>query len=104
MTTNYARGRAFEYRVRDIFGDLNYVVLRSAGSHTPIDLIAIDVNGKVLFIQCQRGRWFAKEKLVELCKVARRAHTIAVIACRSKQRGKVDFYQLKGSRKISFEP
>jgi hypothetical protein len=104
MTTNYARGRAFEYRVRDIFIGLDYLVLRSAGSHTPIDLIAIDVHRKVLFIQCQRGRWFAKAKLAELRKVANRVHATAVIACRSKQRGKVDFYELKGNRKMIFSP
>lgn len=104
MTTNYARGRAFEYKVRDIFIALDYLLLRSAGSHTPIDLIAINGDGGVLFIQCQTGRWFAKAKLDELRKVARRAHATAVIACRSKQRGQTDFYDVTGKRKIPFEP
>ena len=104
MTTNYARGRALEYRVRDILVGLDYLVLRSAGSHSPVDLIAIDRDGGVLFVQCQRRKWIAKAKADELIKCARRCKVKAVLACLAKTRGKTDFYQLKGSRKIPFVP
>lgn len=104
MTTNYARGRAFEYRVRDYLITLGYVVLRSAGSHTPIDLIAIFGDGEILFVQCQRRKSMPQAKVDELIKIARRAQAVAVQACLSKQRGKVDFYELKGNRKILFSP
>ena len=104
MTTNYARGRALEYRVRDILLGLDYLVLRSAGSHTPVDLIAINRDGGVLFVQCQRRKWMSKAKAGELVRHARRVRVTAVLACLAKIRGKVEFYQLKGSRKIPFAP
>ena len=39
--TNYARGRAFEYRVRNELRRKGYVVIRSASSKGAADLVAI---------------------------------------------------------------
>ncbi|MGH1574344.1 hypothetical protein ACRAWG_31445 [Methylobacterium sp. P31] len=52
--TKYRFGRQFEYRVRDHLKSLGYVALRSPGSRTPIDIMAVR-PGVVLFIQCKRG-------------------------------------------------
>ena len=51
MATNYERGRSFEYRVRDDLISRGYVVMRSAGSRSPADLIA-GKPGKILLVQC----------------------------------------------------
>lgn len=48
--TNYQKGRRLEYRVKKHFEDKGYLVIRSAGSHSPIDLIAISPF-EVVFIQ-----------------------------------------------------
>lgn len=46
----YRRGARIEYIIKKIYEDDGYTVFRSAGSHGPADLVA--VNGKsVLFIQ-----------------------------------------------------
>ena len=63
MLTNYARGRNAEYYIMDILeSQLNCdCVIRSAGSHTPIDLIA--GNGKVVFaVQVKQGGHISKEE------------------------------------------
>ena len=41
VNRNYNNGRAFEYRVRDHFKAEGFEVFRTAGSHSPADLICI---------------------------------------------------------------
>lgn len=53
MTTNYNRGRTFEWKVRDALTADGYTVIRSAGSKTKADLICFK-PGQVLLIQCKR--------------------------------------------------
>jgi Holliday junction resolvase len=52
MATNYERGRAFEYRVKQYLEKQGYFVVRSAGSKFP-DLIAIK-HGKVLAVEVKK--------------------------------------------------
>lgn len=52
MTTNYARGAEFERRVKRHLETNGYTVLRSAGSKSPIDLIALK-PGAIVLIQCK---------------------------------------------------
>lgn len=52
--SQYALGRSFEYRTRDIFEKAGYFVFRSAQSRGVADLIAFK-KGEVLFIQCKRS-------------------------------------------------
>lgn len=53
MATNYSRGRAFEYAVRDALKDAGFVCIRSAGSKGSIDLIA-GRDGEILAVQCKK--------------------------------------------------
>lgn len=49
---NYRRGADFERRVQSYFQNRDYFVIRSAGSHSPIDLVALKA-GEVKLIQCK---------------------------------------------------
>ena len=52
---NYNNGRAKEYRImnKERARGIKYVI-RSAGSHSPIDIVSIDVNERVIrLIQCK---------------------------------------------------
>lgn len=51
MRTAYHRGRDLEYRVAREFRSAGYTVVRSAGSHTPFDLVVLSPR-KVLLVQC----------------------------------------------------
>lgn len=85
MTTNYARGRAFEYKVRDHCMSKEVgatYVMRAAGSHTLADLavffmagthdhavgheergVALTLVPRVWLVQCKRdGRLSAEER------------------------------------------
>jgi hypothetical protein len=44
---NYINGRAHEYRVRDRYTDQGYICARSAGSHSPFDVYAVQPAGPV---------------------------------------------------------
>jgi hypothetical protein len=53
---NYRNGRSKEYRIMDKFRKKDCVVLRSAGSHSIIDVVAIDpLNSKIYLIQSKVG-------------------------------------------------
>ena len=51
--TAYRRGARLEYLARDVLRQQGYVVVRSAGSHSPFDLIAVNER-QVLFIQVKK--------------------------------------------------
>ncbi len=54
--TAYRRGARLEYLARDRLRQQGYVVVRSAGSHGPFDLIAVNAQ-RVLLIQVkQKGQ------------------------------------------------
>ena len=64
--TNYQKGRYREYRCRDYLRELGYFVVRSAGSKTAADIIAISEND-VLVIQV-KSKGEAGKKAVEKLK------------------------------------
>jgi Holliday junction resolvase len=52
--SNYIKGRKKEYRVMNEERKKGNLVLRSAGSHSKIDIVCIDVRGRIIkFIQCK---------------------------------------------------
>ncbi len=53
--SGYADGRRLEYAARDALAEDGYTVLRSAGSKTPVDLVAFKA-GEILFVQCKTSR------------------------------------------------
>jgi hypothetical protein len=51
---NYINGRRKEYAVMHKFKDLGMISFRSAGSHSPIDVIGIDTEKHIIkLIQCK---------------------------------------------------
>ena len=56
MATNYERGRAFEYARKKHYEDNGYLVVRSAGSHSPFDLVAFHAWQVPIAIQCKRTK------------------------------------------------
>jgi Holliday junction resolvase len=94
--THYRNGRAAEYRVRDLLRDRGYFVLRSAGSGTPVDLVALK-NGETRLIQVKRsdscgpGEW---NQLYDLAAAVGAVPMLAVAAPRKP----VDLYVLAGRK------
>ncbi len=61
----YEKGRRFEYKVKRLFEEMGYVVIRSASSHSFADLIALKKKD-IIFIQCKDNNMSlnAKKKLL----------------------------------------
>lgn len=64
---NYNKGRAYEYKIKKRYEKLGYTVFRSAGSHSPADLVAVcpvvlraatlhAPQTEVIFIQCKTSK------------------------------------------------
>jgi len=53
MVTNYERGRRFEYYIMQKLRKAGFYVIRSAGSHSLADLVALGSNS-VILVQCKK--------------------------------------------------
>lgn len=87
MGANYERGRAFEYRAKRDLERRGFVVVRSAGSRTPADLVA-GRQGRVLLVQCTiSGRSKDKEDRARLREMAERFGAEPVLVWKDGRRG-----------------
>jgi Holliday junction resolvase len=77
--SNYARGRALEHRVRTHLREQGYEVLRTAGSKSKVDLVAIK-PGQILFVQCKRSGALPPAEWNGLWDLAAMAGAIPVLA------------------------
>lgn len=53
--TNYAKGAGYERKLMKLLNDWGYLTVRSAGSHSAVDIVAIG-NAAVIFIQVKSSR------------------------------------------------
>lgn len=56
MNRNYRKGRRNEYRSMRVLEAVGYICIRSAGSHSPFDVIALGPSD-VLLVQCKTNEW-----------------------------------------------
>lgn len=82
--SNYETGRRLEYRVRDVFRNQGFLVIRAAQSK-PIDLVCIR-DGKSFLIECKAGRSFlGEDRKKELLGLSEQAGAPIIIARRRKR-------------------
>ena len=99
MNKNYNSGRTFEYRVKQYLEKKGYYVMRSAGSKSPFDLIAVQTKGKqsthgTLLIQCKHGAKISKRERENLLKLYHSVVSgIGCFVAWSKTHGKIEFYR-----------
>jgi Holliday junction resolvase len=53
VNKNYVSGRRFEYVIKKELQDQGWIAIRSAGSHSPFDIIAIK-GDKILLLQLKK--------------------------------------------------
>lgn len=71
MRTNYHRGAEREHYIKKKLEKQGYFVIRSAGSHSPVDLVAIK-KGEVRLIQSRKRKYlrpFERKRIEEVEKV-----------------------------------
>lgn len=88
---SYIKGRALEYKVRRELEKLGFRVIRSAGSHTPVDILAFK-HGKLIAIQCKMKRHTQRD-VNELIAWSKDMNASPVII--SKKRGRYVAYIYK---------
>lgn len=96
--TQYRQGAAFERATRTRLIDDGYDVLRSAGSKTKVDLIAIK-KGQIVFVQCKRsGKLPPDERaaLLHFAALLPDVDALPVLAYKPGPRGGVAFALLTG--------
>lgn len=76
---SYQKGRALEYALKQFLEQQDWLVIRSAGSHSPADLIALR-SGKVRLIQVQQDGHLPKAKRDALKAFAQKAGQPAYFA------------------------
>ena len=101
---HYSRGANFERRVKKYYEDKGFLVLRSAGSHSPIDLFAMR-QGEFIAIQVTIDKSRKTQAgLAQLLEIARENGCQAILAYRDnreiaikellKQEGNNDLQQM----------
>ena len=92
--THYRRGADFERTVKHLLEDHGYDCIRSAGSRSPVDVIAFK-PGQVVMVQAKLDGRCSPAERAELLRVVGIIHAVPVIAYRVPRRG-VHFRRLVG--------
>ena len=79
MVTNYKRGADFERRAKEFLERIGYAVVRSAGSHSPADLVAMR-HGELVCVQCKRDGKLPPKEWNEFWEFCERAGALPVLA------------------------
>lgn len=86
--TSYEKGRRFEYRVRDLFREHGFVVIRAAKSK-PVDLVCLK-DGKSILVECKTNKSsLGKNGRKELLHMAKTSKAIPILAYREKRKVKL---------------
>lgn len=96
MATQYSRGVALERAVRAHLRDNGYDVVRSAGSKSPIDLVAIK-PGQVVLIQCKLDGRTSPAEREGLLRIARAAGDVAAPIVAFGTPTHIDYARLTGT-------
>jgi len=76
MNKLYRKGYYYERKVKQFLINRNYLVWRSPGSKSPIDIIAIDDKGNVRLIQVKSHKNIKKEELQTLKELAKKYENV----------------------------
>ena len=79
MNKLYRKGYYYERKVRYFLLSENYLVWRSPGSKSPIDIIAIDDKGNIRLIQVKSHKNIKKEELETLKELAKKYEKVSNI-------------------------
>lgn len=76
----YRRGRKFEYAIRDDLRKRGFVVVRSAGSRSPIDLVALARGHQPVLVQAKRHGRISEAERLELQRMTVQTGALGLLA------------------------
>ena len=69
--STYRKGARYEYYVKQKLEEKGYLVVRTAGSHGPFDLIAIDTQKReILLVQVKKSKYIPNKEKEALAALA----------------------------------
>lgn len=81
--SSYTRGRRLEYDAKRYFEERGYLVIRSAGSKSPVDLVCLHPSLPLLLVQCKYGgARLSRQDKEHLSSLARKYNARACIVTR----------------------
>jgi Holliday junction resolvase len=95
---NYKKGRALEYECKKVLESMGYFCIRSAGSHSPADIVAAK-RGQILLVQVQKQSHLPREKERALKAACKQAGAIGLFAY--KRLGSWFFMRIYPERPVS---
>ena len=97
MATNYQRGADFERRAQAYLERIGYATVRSAGSHSPADVVAMR-HGEIVCVQCKRNGRMDPDEWNDFWDFCQKAGALPVMATLGPQ-SKGVCYNVLTSRK-----
>jgi Holliday junction resolvase len=94
--TNYQRGAAFEHKTMRALEAMGWKCIRSAGSHSPADVVAMHEGHRPLVVQCKRNGRLDPDEWNELFLFAVDAGAVPILA--TDKRGGVIWERLTGMK------
>lgn len=98
MANNYNRGAQFERKVGSDLTDRGYRVVRSAGSHSPADIVALCAGMQPVGVQCKTNGRLDPEEWDKFFWWCERAGAVPVLASKGPS-GKGILYRRITGRK-----
>lgn len=98
MTTNYQRGAVFERKVARNLEEWGYVTVRSAGSHSPADIVAMR-EGATVCVQCKRNGRLDPDEWNEFWEWCSKGGVTPILAAQAKVLSGIIYHRLT-SRKV----
>ena len=95
--TAYSGGRQFEWKCRDNLRSEGYEVIRSAGSKSKVDLMALKL-GQLLLVQCKRDGTIGPTEWNRLVELAGWVGAIPILAVNGPRGYGVDYWRLTGPK------
>lgn len=93
MATNYTRGATFERKVAKNLEDWGYVTVRSAGSHSPADIVAMH-RGSIVCVQCKTNGRLDPDEWNEFFDWCEKAGAMPVLAAKARVLSGIIYYRL----------
>jgi Holliday junction resolvase len=90
MASKYNRGANAERRVKKYYEERGYFVVRSAGSHSPVDLVAVR-DGRITFVQVKSGESPMPKRDVDKLIRLGAEYGVDYVAIVRVRRGKMEF-------------
>lgn len=100
--TNYTRGRALEYEIRDRLREDGYQAFRTAGSRGVADIVAIK-PGQIVYCQAKKGGRISPAERTALFRAAADVGALPIVAAR-QPRQPIEWRRLTGTGPKEWQP